>query len=81
MSNRLLKSRFHAFYIAGIEQPLSYDTKPSIEIYHREPAILFDDPNSSNLLLNTGSGYAQGIEFTIKRNSQKDFSGVLQTLI
>lgn len=73
--NLSLKSSFATHYIAGIEQRLGYDTKVSVEIYHKELTNLFVDPDSSNLLLNTGSGYAQGIEFALQRKFTKGFVG------
>lgn len=63
--NLLLKSSNAIHYIAGIEQRLGNDTKASIEIYHKELSNLMVEPDSSNLLINTGSGYAQGIEFAL----------------
>ncbi len=73
--NLLLKSSYATHYIAGIEQRLGYDTKASIEIYHKELTNLFVDPDSSNLLLNTGSGYAQGIEFALQKKFTAGFVG------
>ena len=73
--NFLLKSSYAAHYIAGIEQRLGYDTKMSVEIYHKELANLFVDPDSSNLLINTGSGYAQGIEFALQKKFTAGFVG------
>jgi len=65
--NLSLKSSYATHYIAGIEQRLSNDTKASIEIYHKELSNLIVDPDISDLLINTGSGYAQGIEFAIQK--------------
>ncbi len=73
--NLLLKSSYATHYIAGIEQRLGYDTKASIEIYHKELSNLFVDPDSTNLLLNTGSGYAQGIEFALQKKFTIGFVG------
>ncbi len=73
--NLSLKSSYATHYIAGIEQRFGYDTKASIEIYHKELSNLFVDPDSSNLLLNTGSGYAQGIEFALQRKFTNGFVG------
>ncbi|HAB52223.1 MAG TPA: hypothetical protein DCE80_08660, partial [Ignavibacteriales bacterium] len=73
--NLFLKSSYAIHYIAGIEQRLNHDTKASIEIYHKELSNLFVDPDSSNLLLNTGSGYAQGIEFAIQKKFTEGFVG------
>lgn len=73
--NLLLKSSYATHYIAGIEQRLGYDTKASIEIYHKELSSLFVDPDSSDLLINSGSGYAQGIEFALQKKFTDGFVG------
>jgi hypothetical protein len=73
--NLSLKSSYATHYIAGIEQRFGYDTKASIEIYHKELSNLFVDPDSSSLLLNTGSGYAQGIEFALQKKFTVGFVG------
>lgn len=73
--NLFLKSSYATHYIAGIEQRVDHDTKASIEIYHKELSNLFVDPDSSNLLLNTGSGYAQGVEFAIQKKFTEGFVG------
>ncbi len=73
--NLLLKSSNAIHYIAGIEQRLGNDTKASIEIYHKELSNLMVEPDSSNLLINTGSGYAQGIEFALQKKFTDGFVG------
>lgn len=73
--NLLLNSGYATHYIAGIEQRLGYDTKVSIEVYHKELSDLIVDPDSSNLLINTGSGYAQGIEFSLQKKFTDGFVG------
>lgn len=73
--NLFLKSSYATHYIAGIEQRVDHDTKASIEIYHKELSNLFVDPDSSNLLLNTGSGYAQGVEFALQKKFTEGFVG------
>ncbi len=70
--NLELKSALATHYVAGIEQRISDDTRATIEVYYKELASLFVSPNdTSNLLLNTGSGYAKGIEVSM----QKKFNG------
>lgn len=73
--NLLLNSSYATHYIAGIEQRLGYDTKASIEVYHKELSNLVVDPDSTNLLINTGSGYAQGIEFSLQKKFTDGFVG------
>lgn len=73
--NLFLKSSYATHYIAGLEQRLSNDTKASIEIYHKEFSNLIVDPDISDLLINTGSGYAQGIEFALQKKFTDGFVG------
>ncbi len=73
--NLFLKSSYAIHYIAGLEQRLSNDTKASIEIYHKELSNLIVDPDVSDLLVNTGSGYAQGVEFALQKKFTDGFVG------
>ncbi len=73
--NLLLNSSYDDHYIAGVEYRLGLDTKAGIEIYHKELSSLIVDPDSSNLLINTGSGYAQGIEFSLQKKFTDGFVG------
>ena len=73
--NLSLKSSYSDHYIAGIEYMLDYDTKAGVEIYHKELSNLIVDPDSTNLLVNTGSGYAQGIEFSLQKKFTDGFVG------
>ncbi len=73
--NLLLNSSYADHYIAGVEYRLGLDTKAGIEIYHKELSSLIVDPDSSNLLINTGSGYAQGIEFSLQKKFTDGFVG------
>lgn len=73
--NLSLKSSYADHYIAGVEYRLGLDTKAGIEIYHKELSSLIVDPDSSNLLINTGSGYAQGIEFSLQKKFTDGFVG------
>ncbi len=73
--NLFLKSSYATHYIAGLEQLLSNDTKASIELYYKELSSLIVDPDVSELLVNTGSGYAQGIEFALQKKFTDGFVG------
>lgn len=73
--NLLLKSSSAEHYIAGVEYRLGFDTKVGVEIYHKELSDLKFDPDSSNLLINSGSGYAQGIELSIQKKFAEGFVG------
>lgn len=58
-------------YVAGIEHRLADDTRLTVEAYYKDLSNVIVAPDSSNLLLNSGKGYAQGIEFSL----QKKFTG------
>ncbi|MCZ7603174.1 MAG: TonB-dependent receptor [Melioribacteraceae bacterium] len=73
--NLSLNSSYADHYIAGLEYRLGLDTKVGIEIYHKELSNLIVDPDSSNLLINTGSGYAQGVEFSLQKKFTDGFVG------
>lgn len=69
--NRSLSSSKAIHYVAGIEHRFADDTRGTVEVYHKDFHDLVVDPDSSNLLVNSGSGYARGIEFSL----QKKFTG------
>lgn len=73
--NLLLKSSYATHYVAGLEHRISNDTKASLEVYHKELSNLIVDPDVSELLINTGSGYARGIEFAIQKKFTDGFVG------
>lgn len=52
-----------------------YDTKRGAEIYHKELSNLIVDPDSTNLLITTGSVYAQGIGFSLQKKFTDSFVG------
>ena len=62
-------------YVAGIDQRIGNETKATIEVYHKELHDLIVDPDSTQLLLNTGSGYAEGIEFSLQKKFTVGFVG------
>ncbi|MDD8017318.1 MAG: TonB-dependent receptor [Bacteroidota bacterium] len=73
--NLSLKSSSALHYIVGIEQRVSDDSKATIEIYHKDLLTVIVDPDSTNLLLNTGSGYSEGIEFSYQKKFTSGFVG------
>ncbi len=73
--NLSLKSSKAIHYVAGIEHRLADDTRVTIEAYHKEIHDVIVDPDSSNLLLNTGSGYARGIELSLQKKFTNGFVG------
>lgn len=73
--NLLLKSSKATHYIAGIEHRIGDDSKTTIEVYHKDLSHVVVNPDSTNLLLNTGSGYAEGIEFSLQKKFTNGFVG------
>ncbi|MBI2427837.1 MAG: TonB-dependent receptor, partial [Ignavibacteriales bacterium] len=71
--NLLLQSVHAEHYIAGIEHRLGDDTKMLIEVYRKDLSDVIVDPDNTNLLSNTGSGYAEGIEFSVKKKFTNGF--------
>lgn len=62
-------------YVAGIEHRIGDDTKALVELYRKDLSDVIVDPDSTNLLLNTGSGYAEGIEFSLQKKFTSGFVG------
>jgi len=73
--NLLLKSSTAFHYVAGLEHRLADDTRATVEVYQKELSNLVVDPDSSNLLLNTGSGYARGVELSLQKKFTDGFVG------
>ena len=73
--NLLLKSSKAIHYVAGIDHYIGNDSKATIEVYRKDLTNLIVDPDSSNLLVNTGGGYAQGIEFSFQKKFTEGFVG------
>lgn len=65
--NQLLKSSRAEHYIVGIEHRLGDDSKATVEVYRKELTNVIVGSDTSNVLTNTGSGYAEGIEFSIQK--------------
>lgn len=65
--NQLLKSSRAEHYIVGIEHRLGDDSKATVEVYHKELTNVIVGSDTSNVLTNRGSGYAEGIEFSIQK--------------
>ncbi|HAP36513.1 MAG TPA: hypothetical protein DCQ28_11440, partial [Bacteroidetes bacterium] len=62
-------------FVAGVEHRLADDTRITIEAYHKELTNVVVDPDSSNLLLNTGTGYARGVELSLQKKFSDGFVG------
>ena len=62
-------------YVAGLEHLLSDDTRLTIEAYYKDLKNVVVRPDSSNLLLNSGVGYAKGVEFSLQKKFSNGFVG------
>jgi outer membrane receptor protein involved in Fe transport len=62
-------------YVAGMEHRLADDTRATVEVYQKDIHDVIVDPDSSNLLVNTGSGYARGIELSVQKKFTDGFVG------
>jgi outer membrane receptor protein involved in Fe transport len=73
--NLSLKSSKAIHYVAGIEHRLADDTRVTIEAYQKDIHDVIVGTDSSNLLLNTGSGFARGIELSLQKKFNDGFVG------
>jgi hypothetical protein len=73
--NLALKSSKAIHYVLGAEHLLWDDTRATIEVYHKDIHDVIVDPDSTNLLLNTGSGYARGVEVSLQKKFTDGFVG------
>ncbi|NUN69880.1 MAG: TonB-dependent receptor [Bacteroidetes bacterium] len=73
--NLSLKSSKAIHYVAGVEHLLWNDTRATLEVYHKDIHDVIVDPDSTNLLLNTGSGYARGVELSLQKKFTDGFVG------
>lgn len=65
--NLLLNSVKAVHYVAGIDQRIGNDTKALLEVYRKDLSGVIVDPDSTRLLVNTGSGYAHGVELSLQK--------------
>ena len=73
--NASLRSSRAIHYIAGIEHLFRSDTKISVEVYQKDLENVFVDSDTSRVIIDTGSGYARGIEFCIQKKMSKNLVG------
>jgi outer membrane receptor for ferrienterochelin and colicin len=76
-ANTSLKSGRATHYIVGVEHLLNPDTKISIEAYYKDLNNTFVENDTTDVITNNGSGYAQGIEFGIQKKMSQYFFGSL----
>lgn len=73
--NELLRSSLATHYVLGLEHLFSDDTRATLEVYHKELAGVVIENDSTNILNNKGSGYAEGIEFSFQKKFTRGFVG------
>lgn len=73
--NEELNSNRSIHYIVGFEHLLFHDTKISIEIYQKEMDNIFLNSDTSKVITNSASGFAQGIEFYLQKKMSKNLVG------
>jgi len=73
--NELLRSGLATHYILGLEHILSEDMRATLEVYHKDLAAVVVENDTTNILNNNGSGYAEGIELSLQKKFTNGFVG------
>lgn len=73
--NQQLRSSYATHYIFGVEQLLRDDIRATVEVYHKDLSNVIVGNDTTDLLYNTGSGYARGIEFSLQKKFTDGFVG------
>lgn len=73
--NAALRSASARHAVLGLEHRVGDDTKATLEVYRKDLEDVIVAPDSSHLLVNTGSGFAQGIELSVQRKFTEGFVG------
>jgi outer membrane receptor protein involved in Fe transport len=73
--NQLLKSSRATHAIFGIEYLADEDLRATIEVYQKNLTSVVVSNDTTNILTNTGSGTAQGVEFSIQKKYTSGFVG------
>ncbi|HLF19266.1 MAG TPA: hypothetical protein VI704_00600, partial [Bacteroidota bacterium] len=73
--NQLLRSSLATHYIVGLEHVFTEDTRATLEVYHKDLTGVVVENDTTNILNNSGSGYAQGIELSFQKKFTKGFVG------
>jgi hypothetical protein len=66
-TNVQLNSSRAVHYVVGLEHRLSDETRGSLEYYYKDLSDVITGSDSSRVLRNTGSGYAEGIELALQK--------------
>ncbi len=73
--NESLRSSLATHYILGLEHLFSEDTRATLEVYRKDLASVVIENDSTNILDNKGSGYAEGIELSFQKKFTRGFVG------
>jgi len=66
-ANQSLQSSRADHFIVGLEHRLGEDSKATLEIYHKELTHVIVENDTTNVLTNSGRGYAEGIELSFQK--------------
>ena len=73
--NYSLHSSKAIHYVTGIEHRLADDTRLTVEGYYKDLRDIIVGNDSSAVLVNTGSGFARGIEASVQKKFSDGFVG------
>ncbi|MGB2867292.1 MAG: TonB-dependent receptor [Bacteroidota bacterium] len=75
LQNEFLQSSRATHYVAGVEHLVSEDTRATVEVYYKDLSQVIVGSDTSDVLTNAGSGFAQGIEFSLQKKFTDGFVG------
>ncbi|MBZ0199725.1 MAG: TonB-dependent receptor [Ignavibacteriaceae bacterium] len=65
--NTSLRSGLSTHYIVGVDHLLAEDTKVTVELYYKDLKNIFVENDTTEVLTNSGDGFAKGIEFSLQK--------------
>ncbi len=74
-ANVLLRSSRATHAIVGLGYLLADDVRATLEVYRKDLQNLVTGSDTSAVLTNAGSGYAEGIEFSVQKKHTSGFVG------
>jgi outer membrane receptor protein involved in Fe transport len=74
-ANKQLHSSRSVHYVFGIEHRLTDETRATFEYYYKDLSNVITRSDSNRVLTNTGSGYAEGIEFAVQKKFTEGLVG------
>jgi outer membrane receptor for ferrienterochelin and colicin len=84
-ANRRLQSKYNDQFVAGLEHIFAEDIKGTLEAYYKtfrdvpiQKVLTTSDPSDrSNIYINQGRGYSQGVELFLQKKVKENFWGTL----